>query len=158
MITGERLGKVFRAVVRRSLVEWPSTLCSQRGNHGDHGERIAFGAHPLIEKVNDDKITIEITSKRGNAVLMSLAEYESLQETVYLLRSPVNARRLLESLEQAKAGGFIEGRNPLGPNRCEVGLGDTYCTVRIDHCDSPTGVRACLHHNFLRPRQLLPWL
>jgi antitoxin YefM len=63
---------------------------------------------PLIEKVNDDQTAIEITSKRGNAVLMSLAEYEALQETAYLLRSPVNARRLLESLVQARAGELIE--------------------------------------------------
>lgn len=63
---------------------------------------------PLIEKVNDDRTAIEITSKRGNAVLMSLTEYESLQETAYLLRSPVNARRLLESLAQAQAGELVE--------------------------------------------------
>ncbi|MBO0729996.1 MAG: type II toxin-antitoxin system prevent-host-death family antitoxin, partial [Acidimicrobiaceae bacterium] len=30
---------------------------------------------PLIEKVNDDRKPIEITSKRGNAVLMSAEEY-----------------------------------------------------------------------------------
>lgn len=63
---------------------------------------------PLIEKVNDDRTAIEITSKRGNAVLMSLAEYEALQETAYLLRSPANARRLLESLAQAQAGELTE--------------------------------------------------
>ena len=63
---------------------------------------------PLIEQVNDDRTAIEITSKRGNAVLMSLAEYEALQETAYLLRSPANVRRLLESLAQAQAGELIE--------------------------------------------------
>lgn len=63
---------------------------------------------PLIERVNDDRTVIEITSKRGNAVLMSLAEYEALQETAYLLRSPANARRLLESLAQAQAGELAE--------------------------------------------------
>ncbi len=63
---------------------------------------------PLIEQVNNDRTAIEITSKRGNAVLMSLAEYEALQETAYLLRSPANVRRLLESLAQAQAGELIE--------------------------------------------------
>lgn len=63
---------------------------------------------PLIEQVNDDRTAVEITSKRGNAVLMSLGEYEALQETAYLLRSPANARRLLESLIQAQAGELIE--------------------------------------------------
>jgi antitoxin YefM len=47
---------------------------------------------------------VEITSRRGNAVLISQADYESLEETAYLLRSPANARRLIESLEQARHG------------------------------------------------------
>lgn len=59
---------------------------------------------PLIEQVNDDHVPVEITSKRGSAVLMSLADYQALQETAHLLRVPANARRLLESLAQAQAG------------------------------------------------------
>jgi antitoxin YefM len=59
---------------------------------------------PLIEQVNNDRQPIEITSKRGDAVLMSRADYEALEETAYLLRVPANARRLLESLEQARSG------------------------------------------------------
>ena len=56
---------------------------------------------PLIEKVNEDHTPIEITSRRGDAVLMSRADYDALAETAYLLRGPRNARRLLESLDQA---------------------------------------------------------
>ena len=63
---------------------------------------------PLIEKVNADRTPVEITSKRGDAVLLSRADYEALQETAYLLRVPANARRLLESLEQARAGQRVE--------------------------------------------------
>ncbi len=59
---------------------------------------------PLIEQVNDDNTPVEITSKRGSAVLMSRDDYDALQETAYLLRVPANARRLLESLEQASTG------------------------------------------------------
>lgn len=59
---------------------------------------------PLIEQVNDDHTYVEITSRRGNAVLMSRDEFEALQETAHLLRAPKNARRLLESLEQAMTG------------------------------------------------------
>lgn len=59
---------------------------------------------PLIEKVNEDRSAIEITSRRGDAVLISRAEYEALQETAHLLRAPRNARRLLESLDQAARG------------------------------------------------------
>jgi antitoxin YefM len=63
---------------------------------------------PLIEKVNDDRQPVEITSKRGDAVLLSRADYDALQETAYLLRVPANARHLLESLAQARAGERIE--------------------------------------------------
>jgi antitoxin YefM len=59
---------------------------------------------PLIEQVNNDRRPVEITSKRGDAVLMSRADYEALEETAYLLRAPANARRLLESLEKARSG------------------------------------------------------
>ena len=59
---------------------------------------------PLIEQVNDDREPVEITSKRGKAVLLSKADYDALTETASLLRVPANARRLLESLEQARRG------------------------------------------------------
>ncbi|MGD0895583.1 MAG: type II toxin-antitoxin system prevent-host-death family antitoxin [Acidimicrobiales bacterium] len=59
---------------------------------------------PLIERVNDDRTPIEITSKHGSAVLMSRADFDALEETAYLLRAPANARRLLESLTQALHG------------------------------------------------------
>jgi antitoxin YefM len=57
---------------------------------------------PLIEQVNNDRKPVEITSKRGDAVLMSRADYDALEETAFLLRTPANARRLLESLDQAQ--------------------------------------------------------
>jgi antitoxin YefM len=59
---------------------------------------------PLIEQVNNDRTIVEITSRRGDAVLISLADYQALEETAHLLRSPANARRLLESLAQARQG------------------------------------------------------
>ncbi len=59
---------------------------------------------PLIEQVNEDHTAVEITSRRGSAVLMSREDYDALQETAYLLRVPANARRLLESLDQARRG------------------------------------------------------
>ena len=65
---------------------------------------------PLIEQVNDDHTPVEITSKAGSADLMSLDDYTALAETAYLLRSPANARRLLESLAQAQAGERAEHR------------------------------------------------
>jgi antitoxin YefM len=59
---------------------------------------------PLIEQVNDDRTPIEITSKRGDAVLIALSDYQALEETAYLLRSPANLRRLVASLDQARSG------------------------------------------------------
>lgn len=56
----------------------------------------------LIERVNLDHSEIEITSKRGSAILMSKAKYDSVLETSYLLRSPENARRLLSALDSAR--------------------------------------------------------
>lgn len=38
------------------------------------------------------------------AVIVSLAEYEALKETAYLLRSPENARRLSEGIAALEAG------------------------------------------------------
>ncbi len=56
----------------------------------------------LIAQVTANREAVEITSKHGSAMLMSLEEYASLQETAYLLRSPANAKRLLASLAQAR--------------------------------------------------------
>ncbi len=46
--------------------------------------------------------------------MLSLAEYESLQETAYLLRSPANARRLLTAVEALKRGKGIKRKIKLG--------------------------------------------
>ena len=59
------------------------------------------GSHALVALLGMVGLRV---SKRGNAVLMSREDYDALQETAYLLRVPANARRLLESLEQARQG------------------------------------------------------
>lgn len=58
---------------------------------------------PLVQQVDDDHEPVEITSKGGNAVLMSADDYRSWQETVYLLRSPANAARLMAAVAEDKA-------------------------------------------------------
>ena len=63
---------------------------------------------PLIERVNEDHTPIEIVSKRGNAVLVSKEDWDSIVETNYLLRSPANAKHLMESVEQWRAGRVTE--------------------------------------------------
>lgn len=59
---------------------------------------------PLIREVNEDSTAVTIVSAAGNAVLVSEAEWLSLQETAYLLRSPVNASRLTSALAAARVG------------------------------------------------------
>jgi antitoxin YefM len=58
----------------------------------------------LIAQVNDDREPVEITSKNGDAVLMSRADHDALTETAWLLRVPANAQWLIESLAQARSG------------------------------------------------------
>lgn len=62
----------------------------------------------LIEQVNNDHAPTEILSRKGSAVLMSKDDYDSLAETLYLLRSPANARRLMDSLDDVAAGRYAE--------------------------------------------------
>ena len=53
-----------------------------------------------INEVCEDRSPVIITRKREQAVvMMSLEDYESLEETSYLLRVPANAQRLQESIE-----------------------------------------------------------
>jgi antitoxin YefM len=58
-----------------------------------------------INRVCEDHAPVIITRNRDQSVVMlSLAEYESLQETAYLLRSPANAQRLLAAVDILKRG------------------------------------------------------
>ncbi|MGO9313819.1 MAG: type II toxin-antitoxin system Phd/YefM family antitoxin [Syntrophobacteraceae bacterium] len=62
-----------------------------------------------MDKVCDDHTPIIITRKnQGSVVMISLEDYESLEETAYLLRSPRSARRLLESIAELESGGGAE--------------------------------------------------
>ncbi len=54
-----------------------------------------------MEKVCKDHAPVIVTRKTSNAVvIMSLEDYEALEETAYLLRPPKNTRRLIESIAQ----------------------------------------------------------
>ena len=62
-----------------------------------------------MEKVCEDHEPIVITRKsEGAVVMLSLEDYESLEETTYLLRSPKNVKRLFESISQLEAGKGLE--------------------------------------------------
>ena len=59
-----------------------------------------------LDKVCDDHAPVIITRRNASSVvMMSLADYQALEETTYLLRSPKNARRLLESVDEIESGG-----------------------------------------------------
>ena len=64
----------------------------------------------MIERVNADHEPIIITRDRNkpSAVLMSLEDYASFEETRYLLKSPKNAERLLEAVAELDAGKGVE--------------------------------------------------
>ncbi len=62
----------------------------------------------LIKQVNDDVEGVEITSRNGSAFLIAADEWRSIQETAHLLRSPANAKRLREAIEDIEAGRFTE--------------------------------------------------
>ncbi len=62
-----------------------------------------------MDKVCDDHAPVVITRKNARSVvMMSLEDYQALAETAYLLRSPKNARRLLESVAEIESGGGLE--------------------------------------------------
>ena len=62
-----------------------------------------------MEKVCRDHDPVIITRKREAAVVMiSLEDFHAMEETAYLLRTPANARRLLESIAELEAGKGVE--------------------------------------------------
>ncbi|WDT88990.1 type II toxin-antitoxin system prevent-host-death family antitoxin [Streptomyces sp. SCSIO-PteL053] len=58
----------------------------------------------LIRRVTEDHAPERVTSKAGTVVIMSEEDYNAWEETMYLMRSPRNAARLMRSIEQMDAG------------------------------------------------------
>lgn len=62
-----------------------------------------------MDQVCEDHAPVIITRKgAGSVVMISLDDYQALEETAYLLRSPKNTRRLLESIAELESGGGSE--------------------------------------------------
>ncbi|MHA6509810.1 type II toxin-antitoxin system Phd/YefM family antitoxin [Tessaracoccus sp. Y1736] len=61
-------------------------------------------AEVLDSVVNDREEVVITRAGHDPVVIMSLDDYESLRETAYLMRSPANARRLLDAMERLEAG------------------------------------------------------
>ncbi|OOF59031.1 type II toxin-antitoxin system Phd/YefM family antitoxin [Rodentibacter myodis] len=62
-----------------------------------------------LDQVVADHSPVMITRQNGkHAVVMSLEDFSSYEETAYLLRNPKNRERLLESIEQLNQGKIVE--------------------------------------------------
>ena len=58
-----------------------------------------------MKEVCEDHAPVIVTrSNAESVVIMSREDYEALMETAYLMRSPKNASRLMESIEELEAG------------------------------------------------------
>jgi antitoxin YefM len=63
----------------------------------------------VMDEVCDGRAPVIVTRQNARPVVMlSLEEFESMQETLHLLRSPRNAERLLRSIARAEAGELTE--------------------------------------------------
>ena len=61
-------------------------------------------AEVLDSVVNDREEVVITRAGHEPVVIVSLADFESLRETAYLLRSPANARRLLDAMQRLESG------------------------------------------------------
>ena len=74
----------------------------------------------VLDGVVEDREEMVITrAGHDPVVIVSLDEYESLKETVHLMRSPANARRLFDAMERLEEGRG-EAHEPLGIGPDEI--------------------------------------
>lgn len=63
----------------------------------------------VMDRVVADRTPIVVTRRRGESVVMvSLADWNAMEETMHLLSSPRNAERLREGMAELDAGGGVE--------------------------------------------------
>lgn len=61
-------------------------------------------AQVLDDVINNREEIIITRAGHESVVIVSLEDFESLRETAYLMRSPSNARRLLDAMERLETG------------------------------------------------------
>jgi len=67
-------------------------------------------AHNL-DKVNDDAETVIVSRTKGkNVVIMALEEYNSLMETLHIVKSEANRKRLQEAIDEMNSGQHLHHR------------------------------------------------
>jgi antitoxin YefM len=59
-------------------------------------------------------VTITRSGRQQAVVMLSLDEYEQLEETAHLMRSPANAKRLMQAIEELSRGKGKERKLKLG--------------------------------------------
>jgi antitoxin YefM len=58
----------------------------------------------VMDRVVEDRTQVVVTRQRGEAVVMlSLSDWNAVEETLHLVSTPANARRLRESIAQLDA-------------------------------------------------------
>ncbi len=63
----------------------------------------------VMDRVVEDRAPVVITRQKAEAVVMvSLADWNAMEETLHLLSSPVNAERLRDAITQLDAGKGVE--------------------------------------------------
>jgi antitoxin YefM len=63
----------------------------------------------FLDKVTDDHKPVLVTRQNGKpAIVMSLEDYQSYEETAYLMASPKNAERLNQAIADIEAGNTIQ--------------------------------------------------
>ena len=65
--------------------------------------------YKLIDEANDSHEPIQITGKRGNAVLLSETDWSAIQETLYLNSIP----GMVDSIQQARQEGLDQASETL---------------------------------------------
>jgi antitoxin YefM len=69
-----------------------------------------------MDRVCEDSAPVTITRSGSQqaVVMLSLDEYEQLEETAHLMRSPANAKRLMQAIEELSRGKGKERKLKLG--------------------------------------------
>jgi antitoxin YefM len=63
----------------------------------------------VMDRVVEDRAPVVVARKRGEAVVMvSLADWNAMEETLHLISSPANAQRLAAAIDQLEARGGAE--------------------------------------------------
>ena len=63
----------------------------------------------VMDRVVNEHAPVLVTRQKADAVVMvSLADWNAMQETMHLVSSRANAARLMESLNELNAGGAVE--------------------------------------------------